>query len=517
MQPLGFTRLLTGTLSLLVASVAHAGPVERMADIAVHPSKPDVMVLRYVNGGTGLLYTTDGGQNFRLLCASAIDTDKPTGPITISGDGRVLMGEFDGLWQDNGEGCEWSKPAPLENRWITDLAADPANEARVLAVSGNGDPGAKNGISRRDESGQWTDVGSRDEINVTRVRATKTSSGVRIYESAIRVQTTGDGGVPEAKYLIRVSDDEGSTWKENEVAVTNGSFRLEVIDPTNPDRIVGSISRTSTPDELLVSRDQGATFTSYGELTEVGALVMAPDGRIWAGEPQNVMMASASRGLWFAESLDAPLAKVSDMGVECLAYLPQSDSLVGCQAYSFGKFNSTTWQFTEMFHFRNAKEFVKCGGTDVAAMCEVQMCLDYCGAGHFAQAILCCAYDTPACGPSIAEMEGTGTRSMCTGLSTDGGMSMADGGAAGSAGAAAGSGGSGGSGGATAGASGAAGSITKPPEGDQDDGCSCRAAGASPQSSRSLLWLALLLIAVPRLGRHTRRATAARRASETSR
>jgi hypothetical protein len=480
-----------------------------MADIAVHPSKPDVMVLRYVNGGTGLLYTTDGGKSFRLLCASAIDVEKPTGPIAISNDGHVLMGEFDGLWQDNGEGCEWSKPAPLVDRWITDLVTDPANEARVLAVSGNGDTGAKNGISRRDESGQWNDVGSRDEINVTRVRAIKTTSGVRIYESAIRVQTPTDGGPPEAKYLVRVSNDDGQTWKENEVAVTNGSFRLEAIDPTNPDRIIGSISRTSTPDELLVSRDQGATFTPYGELTEVGALVMAPDGRIWAGEPQSVMMASASRGLWFAANLDAPLAKVSDTGVECLAYLPQSETLVGCQAYSFGKFNSTTWQFTETFHFRSAKDFVKCGGTDVAAMCEVQMCLDYCGAGHFAQALLCCAYDTPACGPSIAEMEGTGTRSMCTGLSTDGGMSVAGG--AGSAGAAAGSGG-----GATAGASGAAGPTAEPRDAAKDDGGSCRAAGASPQSARSVLWLALLLIAVPRLGRRMRRATAARRASETS-
>jgi hypothetical protein len=522
-------RCVTCAVSLLVASIAHATPVERMADIAVHPSNPDVMVVRYLNGGTGLLYTTDGGNNFRLLCASAISSDKQTGPIAITNDGPLLMGEFNGLWIDDGKGCGWSKAAPLAGRWITDLAVDPADETRTIAVTGNGDPGSQNGISRRDAAGDWTEVGSRAPVTITRVRITKAGNALRIYESAIRIQTSGDAGALETTYLIRVSDDEGQTWKEHDVAVTNGSFRLEAIDPSDPDRIVGSFSPTggsvmpgtaddpsmSNVEQLLVSRDQGATFSPYGEITELGALVMAPDGRIWVGEPQSLSMPDASHGLWFAENLGAPLTKVADYGVECLAYLPQRASLVGCQAHTFGKIDPKTGAFTELFHLRDIQEFVACDGDDVAGKCQGQLCAAYCGAGHFAQALLCCTYETStACGPSIAEIEGTGSRSMCLGGAADSGMPITGS----DAGPAAGSGADADGKGGASGSGGAAGSTAgTEPKDDQHD-CSCGALGATPRNPPANVRLALLLllIAVPRFGRRMRRVTAARTASETS-
>src|SRR5688572_19249737 len=124
-------RVVFAGFPLLVASVAHAGPVERFADIALHPSNPDVMVVRYINGGSGLLYTSDGGKSFRLLCASAIARDKPNGPTAIASDGRVLIGTFNGMWQDDGQGCSWSTVAPAQGRWITDFAVDPSNPARM--------------------------------------------------------------------------------------------------------------------------------------------------------------------------------------------------------------------------------------------------------------------------------------------------------------------------------------------------------------------------------------------------
>lgn len=484
-----------------IASVAYAGPVERMADIALHPTDPDRMVVRYLNGGSGLLYTSDGGRSFRLLCASAIDINKPSGPIALAGDGQLVMAEFKGLRQDDGQGCGWRVVPELAGRRMTDLTNDPTNPARILAISGTGED-AQNGIIRRDESQQWADYGTQEPVILTRIVAAKTMSGLRLYASALRVQMAADGGMLETKYLVRMSDDEGKTWTEHAVEAKDGSFRLEGVDPTNPDRILGSISREGKPDDLLLSRDRGQTFTPYIALTDLGGLTFAPDGRLWVAEPASVSMPEASRGLWFTASLDAPLTKVAQYGVECIAYSRLADALFACQAYSFGRVDLTTSQFTEMFHFRTAREFVSCGGSDMATMCKQQLCAEYCGAGHFAQSKLCCAYTDSACGPAVAELEGTGTRADCgdiaggaAGTGAAGSMSGASGtGTAGMAGAAAGS---------TAGTGSTAAGAPAPGGSAKNGGCSCNlAAPASSDSGGwSLIAAALTVVVVTRCRR----------------
>jgi hypothetical protein len=56
-----------------------------------------------------------------------------------------------------------------------------------------------------------------------------------------------------------------------------------------------------------------------------------------------------------------------------------------------------------LFQFTDLAAFVSCPGVDMAAACQSQLCLGYCGPGHFAQAPLCCAYDEQYCGPSVAD------------------------------------------------------------------------------------------------------------------
>jgi MYXO-CTERM domain-containing protein len=501
LSPRSLSRFLPA-LSLLLASVAHAGPVERMADVALHPSNADILVVRYLQGGTGLLYTSDGGKSFRLLCASAISSNKPNGPTAITNDGRVLIGTFDGMWQDNGKGCSWSSVASLQGKWMTDFIIDPTDPARILGVSGNGGEGVVNGIVRSDGD-QWADLGSRDAVGITRLRAVKTGSGMRIYQSVLRVDPpVGDAGIGQPKYLIRVSNDQGQTWESHEFATDGGAFRLEAVDPTNPDRILASVSREGGGmDELLVSKDQGKTFSMYATLSDLGGLTLAPDGRIWIGEPTSISSPTASKGLWFAPNLDSMPTKISDYGVECLGYQPANQTLYGCQAYSFGKIDATSGMFNELFHFKSATEFVTCDGMDMAKVCETQLCLDYCAAGHFAQAKLCCAYNTMSCGPGIAAMEGTGGPEMCGGVAADGGTSNAGTGA--NAGASAGSGAAAAAGGGgsppaagTPAAGTTAGGKAPPPGGD--GGCSCVAVGPQQRDSRpallALLGLGLALI-----------------------
>jgi hypothetical protein len=203
----------------------------------------------------------------------------------------------------------------------------------------------------------------------------------------------------------------------------------------------------------------------------------------------------SSRGLWLAPNLDTAPSKISEYGVECLGYQPLNDTLYGCQAYSFGKIDPANGTYTELFHFKSAKEFVACAGMEMAKTCEVQLCADYCAAGHFAQAQLCCAYRTDACGPAIAEMEGTGGPQMCGGTSVDAGVPNAGTGAStGASGSvAAGSGAPIATAGSTPAGPTAAGAPAGPPKRDSG-GCSFAAAGRDDADRTASLWLSLLLV-----------------------
>ena len=47
-------------LGLVEVSVANAGPVEQLTDLAFGPGNPAALVASYVNGGGGLLYGREG-------------------------------------------------------------------------------------------------------------------------------------------------------------------------------------------------------------------------------------------------------------------------------------------------------------------------------------------------------------------------------------------------------------------------------------------------------------------------
>jgi hypothetical protein len=91
--------------------------------------------------------------------------------------------------------------------------------------------------------------------------------------------------------------------------------------------------------------------------------------------------------------------------VQCIAYQKATSTVYVCnpRAWSFGTADGSDGTFKPLLDFREAKGFYECNGVDMATKCEPQLCIAYCGGGHYAQAPLCCAYDTPSCGPAIAE------------------------------------------------------------------------------------------------------------------
>lgn len=392
-------------------AVAAAGPVEEFVQLVLHPSNPDIMIARYENGGNGLFYTDDGGQNWKLGCASMFAPGESSlGAMTITGDGSVLVGVFGGLWQAQAGGCGWSKAAALEDHRVSDVTYDPSDPSVALAVTGSGNPGTVNGIYRREaSSGAWSALGKQDEALITRLRVAKTAGGLRLYETMQQgMHPVGDAGTMVPNYFVRVSDDMGASFRQFPVDVPNGSLRLEAVDPSQPDRIVLSVNRSSGNDSIYISSDQGETLTEYLQVTQLGGVALAPDGRIWIGEFGDASNNSTPRGLWAAPNLDtAPTRLTGDYQVECLSYQPATDTLYACQRWALGKVDQSNGAFTQVLTFDGAREFVRCEDVDAAAVCKSQLCSAYCGAGHFCTAPVCSAYDEPFCGPTADGVGGS--------------------------------------------------------------------------------------------------------------
>lgn len=391
-----------------------AGQVEEFKQLVLHPTDPNTMLLRYEQGNGGLFYTHDGGKSWKLACASMVSPGETLDSNAVmTADGVTLLGSFEGLWQGMTDGCTWGKAAEFAIP-VKDVSLHPTDPMVAFGVTAGGADGVTNGLYRRQAGGTWMQVGTKDPALISRVRVVALDGGkLRIYESALRSVPAADPmGVATTSFLIRVSDDEGMTWKEHPLPMmpAGGSFRLEAVDPKKPDRIIASVRREKMPDNVLVSDDQGATFREYLKVTDFGGVTFAPDGRVWIGDQGDPALLSAPKGLWAATSLDAPATQlVSDYNVWCLSYQPATNVLYTCQRWNFGTADVATGAFTKSFDFFAAKSFVTCPGSDPGALCKAQMCAAYCGPMHYAAADLCSIYSDPTCGPGAAAIDrGTG-------------------------------------------------------------------------------------------------------------
>jgi hypothetical protein len=394
-----------------------AGPVEQLVQVALHPSDPNVILLRYVYGGDGLLLTRDGGKSWQLACASMfLDAQTHSGPTLIAGDGSLWMAVFDALLHGDAHGCGFQHESRYDGEWFGDLTHHPSDPNVVFAVTSTASPMGEhklNGVLRRDARGEWSDFGTKEEMLAARLHVVTHGSGLRMYVTAVKGQIPTDGGL-QPNYAVRVSDDDGATWQEFALGAVDGTFRVQGVDPRNPDRIVATINRPNdaqdgiSDDSVLVSSDRGEHFVEYMKVAEIGGVAFAPDGRVWiadAGDTTRPLQAPG--GLWFASSLDSAATRLpmASYPVQCLGYAGATDTLYACQRFAFGTVDESDGAFSPLVKFTRVTDFVQCDGVDSAAACEMQLCGAYCGFGHFAVAPMCEAYDTPNCGKPVAEIE----------------------------------------------------------------------------------------------------------------
>jgi hypothetical protein len=519
-----------------LGDVAHAsGPVERLSQVLLHPSDPSIVVVRWGTASEGFLYSRDGGKTFAALCSGGITAlggiaDAGSDTVTkltsatvnsnagtlLDGEGRVHATQLGGMWSDDGTGCSWSKS--LTEGWPTSLALDPKSGEllAILNVSNNmgGSYESRSLLMRRSAGGAWTSVAEAGELVEhkpgqqaygSELKVTLTETGTRLY-AAVPVS---QGNEPQQLLHIVRSDDGGKTWSMAPALPAEQAerFTLVAVDPGNPKRLLGALTDDLAADVLLLSEDEGATFTEYGQVRYLTGAAFAPDGTLYLSDQGD---ASDPGGLWTAPALGQPLTKIAGtQGLDCVTWSQANNNFYVCQGDRVRTFDpaSETIASGHVVRISEVPKLLECPNSDIGAICKDQLNQGpaWCCTGHYPCTPFCDDYDVTMrgsqrvfCGKSglaydimagrTCDMQGLGT--------PDGGLPLADAGAvprdAGSLDA----------GLRDAGRS-DAGTVTDEPSSKSDDGCSI--GEHAPQRNRvggALTSLGLLLMV---WGRNLRR------------
>src|SRR5688572_26065384 len=110
------SRLSAAVLLTLLGAPALAAPPEILSQLALHPTDPNRMVLAYVQGGQGLLFSQDGGRSFALRCGAAVSASftRSRVPLLLTDNGEALLGTFEGLVRGGADGCGFGDDAGLQ-------------------------------------------------------------------------------------------------------------------------------------------------------------------------------------------------------------------------------------------------------------------------------------------------------------------------------------------------------------------------------------------------------------------
>jgi hypothetical protein len=402
-------RLTCGAWLALLPLRAEAAPPELFSQLALHPTDPSRIVLAYVQGGQGLLFSDDGGQSFALRCGAAISTSftRSRVPLMITRDGETLLGTFEGLVRGGSDGCGFGDDTEMRGLQVADFAPHPTDPAIAFVATANATDGRATGLLRRNADGTFTaltqagDAGVAGSASIAMNRlgvAVRPDGGLRFYASALEAEDADN-----YRATIRHSDDAGATWVSYDVADAAGTRVLLIgVDPTNSDRIAIALQREQAADSVLVSTDAGRSFEPRLEIFELGASSVAPDGRLWVGDAGGDAEYSQPGGLYLLDDFTAPARKLATYPVRCLGYRALDGALFACKRSEFGSVDAESGEFRSRTSFARVGGFVSCGSEALAATCKPQLCDNWCGVLHYASAPLCDAYDesNPLCGPA---------------------------------------------------------------------------------------------------------------------
>jgi hypothetical protein len=396
--------------TLLIAARGRAsGPVERMVQVLVQPNDSQHLVVRWGVASEGFLISHDGGASFSALCSEAITpTEKlssisgqkvPSAAATLlDTNGKLLVGQLNGLWTDDGMGCGWSKQ--LDPAWVNALQLSASGDVLALITTRAGEGEAitaQAGLRRRDAAGAWTTLAPlRPDQPMQRVYGAQLIAGpTRLYASAS--VAVGSLAVLET-FRVFASDDGGNSWRDRPELpkAQQDGFVLLAVDPSNEQRVLAANYRDSATDTLLLSEDGGANFRSYADIREISSVAFAPDGRVFVGDAGDSTSSAATGGLWTAARVGEPLTLVpGTQYVDCLSWDREASQLRACKRDRYGTLDPVSGTFTTRARLDAVPKLLSCPGTDVVAACSAQLNAgaSWCCAGHYPFTPFCSAYD----------------------------------------------------------------------------------------------------------------------------
>ena len=206
---------------------------------------------------SGVFRSTDHGKSFSAAGAGIIDEVVTT--LSAKGDGTILAGTRNGIYESADSGISWSLlTAATAGATVRSILVDPVNP-NVIYAGTNG-----KGAYRTGDGGQnWESVGPFSQVNVLAFQPGNTS-GI--------VAAAWDG--------ILHSADAGTTWV-SVGGIRNSDFTF---DPRNP--LIAY--RTSRLDGAHKSFDGGQTWTSINNglasvLNDMYAIHVLPSGTLIIG------------------------------------------------------------------------------------------------------------------------------------------------------------------------------------------------------------------------------------------
>ncbi|MDB4987815.1 MAG: hypothetical protein JWN04_2993 [Myxococcaceae bacterium] len=409
---------LSVTMLTAVASPQKAqasGPVERMVEVLLSPSDPNVVVVRWGVASQGYLFSSDGGHSYKAMCSQAINADASDKILRLTGvsvpsaaatlidtHGRLVVSQTDGLWTDDGTGgCGWTQQ--LKGQWPFSVLRDPKLPDELIAVVNTySTTDAQAHFMRRAADGvTWHELGALlpalpgQHAYGGVMIAGRTARGTQLYAS---INVTAPGADPSTETaLIVSSSDEGVTWtRGSPLPPEQASITLLAIDPNEPKRILATIQRDDAADTLLLSEDGGATFRTYQEIRETSGVVFGPDGRVYLSDAGDSTSPDAIGGLYTAAKLGDPLTQVANTSLlDCITYDPSSQKLFACVRDKVGLLDPVSGAFVAYTELNDIPALVECPGVDMAAACLTQLNAgaSWCCAGHYPFTPFCGDYN----------------------------------------------------------------------------------------------------------------------------
>jgi hypothetical protein len=399
----------------------HAHTGEYLRRLTLHPTNPQLFVLRYEAALGGLLFSRDGGKSLQIVPGQSFDMYplQRRVPMLMTGDGKLQISLDSEVRTDDGTGCSLNTSEPaLQGAWIADLASHPSDPNVSFVVTSAPASGKYAGLWRRDAQGVFTPIGAADiagtalgevpfrPTSLTVIARAASVDGLRFIEGG----RAADSASPGMQHpVLRVSDDLGASWTTHEIpdpSASHGAPQVLVVSGSDPFRALVALEAGLGEDDddpydpIYLTKDSGQSFTPYSDQIQVsGEAVLLPSGQILLGD-RGVL-----GGLWSAPNFDSAPTKIQDWRVHCLAYQQATQKIFLCMRHELGFYDATSNSFCAFFEMTDTNAFVSCPSAPLEqnAKATAQLCSGYCSAQHYAEARVCETFDVgkaTLCGPA---------------------------------------------------------------------------------------------------------------------